>query len=418
VYPLIYIVFPWVIAWDLMFLRQPLRAFAFADFATFYDTGRAWLAGRDLYLGGITAGFPNLNPPVATVLFVPFALLPQRPAMVAWLACNLLGIFFSVRLITRELALDTSLNATLTRLAWLGLLMPTIQILASANLTGLLMWPATLAWRDARRQRDLSAGLWLGLVFALKPNFLVFVPYWLLRRRWRSAAGSLIITSGAAAVGWLLFGPTAYQSWATAVRSITWFTSWQNASILGVLGNSVPDAWVWPLWAIASASVVLAVINTLGHTRGSVDRDWAVVWIGALLIAPLGWLHYYTLAAGPLAATCRTGSRWLLLTVIALCIPPFLLKALAPNVSVVVWFASCLGGFATLSLFFLLLAGPGRTGDRRRQPELSLTDGPSASRQRERARASMKRPRERSDPALAASSITRPATGPGAGGSD
>jgi hypothetical protein len=351
--PVLWTVLVWVLVWDLFVMRRPLMVFTSSDFATFYGTGRAWLDGADLYRAG-----PNLNPPIATILFVPFAVFPQRPAMLAWLACNLLGIAFSVRLITRELALDDSLHATLTRLAWIGALMPTIQILSAANLAGILMWPATLAWREARRGRDLRAGLWLGFVFALKPNFMMFVPYWLLRRRWRSTAGSLLVCTISGWTGWLLFGTEAYQSWIASVRSIAWFGHFGNASMMGIIANTAPESWRGRIWMVAVAAVVLAVIYALRHDSGDVDREWAVVWIGALLIAPLGWSHYYALAAGPLAAACRTPSRYLLVTAVALCVPPPLLYALAPNVPVVTWFASCLAGFATLALFYLLVRRP------------------------------------------------------------
>src|SRR5437867_915544 len=212
-----------VLAWDIWVLRRPFREFDYTDFATFYDTGRAWLAGTDLYksgrLYGLGAGGTfNLNPPIATIFFAPFALLSEQTALVVWLTLNLALLGMSVRVIVRDLELDSSLPSTLRLVVWIGVLMPTFQMLVSANLVWILMLPATLAWRAARRGRDGRAGAWLGIVLACKPIFLFFLPYWLVRRQWRSAAAAASVGVGSLLAGWLIFGADAYRSWIAAGR--------------------------------------------------------------------------------------------------------------------------------------------------------------------------------------------------------
>jgi hypothetical protein len=67
-----------------------------------------------------------------------------------------------------------------------------------------------------------------------------------------------------------------------------------------------PEALVW-----AAGAVVLGTATAirLSRTPADADRDWLVVLLGSLLMAPLGWRYYLCFALGPLVAL---GSRGVL----------------------------------------------------------------------------------------------------------
>ena len=347
-----------VAVWDLFIARRPFTDFDHTDFATFYDTGRAWLGGTDLYQP--VRGSVNLNPPIATFLFIPFALLPESIAVSLWMLLNLTCIAISLRIIVRELDLADSPTTIATGLIFFGLLQPTLHMLWAANLAWILMLPATLAWRDARHERDASAGLWLGFVLALKPLFLLFLPYWALRRNWRSIAGAVAVGGASLLVGWLALGLDAYRSWFEAGRSVTWFGNSMNGSLMGTISKSVPPVpkdGVMVLFYLLAAGVIACLGLCMLRER-NIDREWSLVWIASLLVSPLGWMYYYALAAGPLIGTLRWRVRTpaVVAVVVALCIPAPIVYNLAPAQPAVVWLAATLSGLATLTLFGVLVA--------------------------------------------------------------
>jgi alpha-1,2-mannosyltransferase len=343
-----------VAAWDLFIARRPFTDFDHTDFATFYDTGRAWRAGTDLYEP--LRGAVNLNPPIATFMFAPFAVLAEPVAVLLWMIVNLTCFAISLRIIVRELDLADSPTTIATGLVFLGLLQPTLHMLWAANLAWILTLPATLAWRDARHGRDTSAGLWLGFVLALKPLFLVFVPYWALRRNWRSIASAVAVGVASLLVGWLALGLDAYRSWFEAGRSVTWFGNSMNGSLMGTITKSVPKDWVMVLVYLLTAGVI-ACLGMCMLREKNIDREWSLVWIASLLVSPLGWMYYFALAAGPLIGTLRWQARTpaVVAVAVALCIPAPVVYNLAPAQPAVVWLANTLSGLATLTLFAVLV---------------------------------------------------------------
>jgi hypothetical protein len=47
-------------------------------------------------------------------------------------------------------------------------------------------------------------------------------------------------------------------------------------------------------------------VRAVHHAR-SIDSQFAVVWLTALIVTPLGWIYYLPLAAGPIAARLAAG---------------------------------------------------------------------------------------------------------------
>jgi hypothetical protein len=295
------------------------------DFGRFYYSARLFLDGQDMYgaspatpvvvAPGVTHGFLNMNPPHFHLLLLPLALLSPGQALLIWTLASLLSLSLCLFLIVRELGLR--LNAA--RVLW-GLLATltfaaTGTVIATGQLSLLLLVPITLGWLAARRGAWTAAGAWLGLAMSMKPFLFIFVPYFLLRRRLRAAAAALLVVGVAFATGVVIFGLAAHLAWLGALEATNWSWAAMNGSILGALSRTMGESpyftplasapgLVRPLWL--SAAAVAGVLTLSAAWRDdspeAVDRGFALVLVGAQLVSPLGWIYYFWLPVGPTAA--------------------------------------------------------------------------------------------------------------------
>jgi hypothetical protein len=165
-----------------------------------------------------------------------------------------------------------------------------------------------VGWGAARRDRDMLAGVALGLAISLKLYVGLFLLVFLLLRRLRLLAWAL----GTFAVGALLalavFGMGAYREYLAALGSVTWYAASWNASYLGfftrIFGGSgnVPLAQApWLAYALgyglALVSIGLLAWQAWRKTEQASTRRFdllfALTLVVMLLASPLGWMYYF-----------------------------------------------------------------------------------------------------------------------------
>src|SRR4051794_8311347 len=180
------------------------------DFKIHWETGRRFLAGEFLYTGG--HDFPY--PPILGMLWAPAAALPIT---VSKIVCYPLGIVALLVLLwtvsrlvvpafrlgrgaafwTMALAIALDIRFILRDQAELGF---NTAIAALIGL-GVYLW---------RRNRDLLAGVSLGLAIAIKCTPAIFLAYFVWKRQWRIAlcagVAALLFTVSPA----LFQGPTSW----------------------------------------------------------------------------------------------------------------------------------------------------------------------------------------------------------------
>ena len=209
-------------------IRGPVRAIrsatGFNDFLSPYIQAHAWRIGLDPYspqvllrlwprqaqqflflpkevasgTSVVTRGLPTAYPITALVLLAPFSLLPWPVAYGVWLALNL-ALFAGMVAALLELAgLSYGEPRGLLLMAGMLALAPFHTALVTANPTLLAVELSIGGILFARRRQEISAAVLVGLATGLKPQIgLVFLVYFLLRRRWR------IFLPAAAGVGCL-----------------------------------------------------------------------------------------------------------------------------------------------------------------------------------------------------------------------
>ncbi len=304
--------FPLVVIFACIVTTMALRGkpgSSTTDFLVFYESGRQALDGTDPYLPFVAERGPNLNPPWIVLLMSPLSRAPLPAAVGLWWAFSFACLGTAAALIAKAVAPGQAV-------AIASMVLLTQSAYSNIRL-GQVAWPVmlllTIAWHADRSHRQRICGFALGLAVSWKPFLLVFVPYLIWRRSW-VALGSLVAAVGTTVgVGMLAFGAAIFASWITAMRTIGWGAHLLNGSLAGLVSRAyrllpptqTPRVLVW----LALAGALIGVTAWRLRASRRVDVAWASLPLLALLLSPLGWVHYVPIAAGPLAAMIRTAPR-------------------------------------------------------------------------------------------------------------
>jgi alpha-1,2-mannosyltransferase len=312
-----------VILWNYLLIQLMVKQVNMNDFGKFYYAAKAFFEKGDIYgpnpaslipiTETVSKFFMNVNPPHFLFAFLPFSFLTPKLALFSWYLVNTFCLIFSFFIIIRE----TGLRFNLQNKLWLiiGVLSSSAfgMVLVTGQISFVIFCLVTLAWSRLHRGQWNMAGLILGMAMSLKLQLLILLPYLLLRRKILSFFIGLFVFLFSFFMGLMVFGFQAHRNWLAVLQSIDWEWAGMNASFLGFLTrvfSKTPHFYpffgaphlIKPMYWIGSA--VLAFI-TFGlifkrKTKESIDLDFALLLLCALLISPLGWQYYFWLAIGPL----------------------------------------------------------------------------------------------------------------------
>ncbi|MFD1644580.1 glycosyltransferase family 87 protein [Haloarchaeobius litoreus] len=197
------------------------------DLAVYRSAADAWLSGGALYEVSPARApeFTFLYPPVAVLLFVPFAVVPGSIALVAFSALNVAAGLTLAWIIVRYLR-ESGVGLSRVDVALLGAAC-TVSGYRSASIyfsqvNVFLALALAVGFVALERERVALAGTALALPAFLK-LFPVVVGAWLLRRRaWRAVGAAVAVGLGLHLLGAVLFGPelvTTYVEVAVTERT-------------------------------------------------------------------------------------------------------------------------------------------------------------------------------------------------------
>jgi len=300
------------------------------DFSRFYHATLGSLNGKSLYDPNpatpaqlsetLGQHMWDLNPPHFHFLFLPLAKLPIEHAYLIWEVINLTALLVSVRFISRTIAPNITIPQSVVVVGGLLMFTGTGLLLRSAQISFLLLLPLTLAWIRGRENNWRMAGFYLGICASVKPFLLIFVPYFLLRKRFSALQNFVGIFAGIFFLGILVFGIEAHRDWIQTLSSVNWYWVGLNLSILGFLTRTFgespnfalltyePNLMV-PFWIVLSGFIgfVTLLAISFDHTPQAADRAFALLLLAALLISPLGWTYYLFFVFAPL---CSLTMNW------------------------------------------------------------------------------------------------------------
>lgn len=312
------------------------------DFDTFWQSAVSLVHGGDIYV--TPAKLTNLNPPLLTVLLVPFAWLDALTAYRIWVVLCLVMVFGSLLAVARELRLrpmPTSLALA--------------AVLASSPLHGTLVlgqiYPVLLVglvagWLAERRGRPVLAAVLFGITVALKPSLAPVLLLFVAQRRWVSLRAGVASAVVASLAGVAICGPSSGPAWLHIAFSSPVPDTVDNASLPGLAVRlGLP-----PVFGLVGGMIVLGgTLLVLARHRDRVDPAGTAVWsvlAAGLLLSPIAWHNYLMLLWPGVLLLIARGRGATATAMLAVAVIP------------VAWNAAVAPAVATgRSLYFVILVG-------------------------------------------------------------
>jgi alpha-1,2-mannosyltransferase len=314
-------------AWQL-FGHTPYRI----DIDVYQMGARAWMDGHPLYRGDalfhtpIGLDLPFTYPPLAAIMFCPFAWMHMPVASLAITALTLVLLVGSTVIVLTRLDV-WSTSTTLPGPAWLRRCWLAVVVTAAAT-----MWLEpissnfafgqinvvlmTLVIADCvPRRTPWPRGLLLGLGIALKLTPAVFLLYFLLRRDTRAALTSLASFVGATLLGFALAWNDSWEYWTRTVHHTDRIgeaalnTDQNIAGALARLGLTEQQRFL--LWVAASLLVLALTVWAMRRVLRADEPTLAVVCVAlfGLVVSPVSWSHHWVWVLPAVLVTGIVGWR-------------------------------------------------------------------------------------------------------------
>jgi Glycosyltransferase family 87 len=265
------------------------------DFGSFVASGRAAREGLNPYgiypltlhvsFPGFEAWNPNLNPPVSALLFHLFDLADPHVSFRIWWAVSVLTFGATVLLLLWRHRQPERLTLFLWTFALAGFW----DTLVLGQIYLPLVLAGTAAWLLLERGEGRWAGVLIGLVVAMKPNFLVWPVLLFLSGHRLPALVGVATAAAISAVPLLVMGPEVYRQWFELIASDRDRAAFlTNASLAGLTARiGSPTLGLLLGFALLAAAAVWAI-----RRRPSATQVSAMGLVLALLASPIAWIHY------------------------------------------------------------------------------------------------------------------------------
>ncbi|KUI21212.1 alpha-(1-2)-phosphatidylinositol mannosyltransferase [Mycobacterium lehmannii] len=294
--------------------------------------GQAWLDGRPLYADGAmfhTRGgldLPFTYPPLAAVVFAPFALLSLEAASVAITVTTLVLLIVALTIVLHRCDVWSKTSVT-TEPAWLRQAWLAAAIVAPAvvylepirsnfdfgQINVVLM---TLVIADCvPRRTPWPRGMLLGLAIALKLTPAVFLLYFVLRRDVRAVVVTAVSAVVATLIGVAFAWRDSLEYWTETVRNTdrigtaTLNTNQNIAGALARLGLSEGPRFV--LWTAACFAVLALTVWAVRRVLKADEPVLALICVAmfGLVVSPVSWSHHWVWALPTLLVTALVAYR-------------------------------------------------------------------------------------------------------------
>lgn len=253
-----------------------------ADPGSFLHAGALANAGLNPY-GGYPHGV-NRNLPLSVIAFQWLARLPAEHLYAGWYVASLVIYVAAFALLWRSYPHA----ATPARIAWALGWGSLWSSLWDGQIYAVLTFCSVVAWILLQRRKHLAAGVLIGFVCALKPNFLVW-PVLLALAGSLDAAAAAAAFVALSAIPALIYGPQIYADWLVVVERLGAVGFAPNASLTGMAERLGLDLKVGQ--ACSALALVLSALWTW-RRRPDAQRASGVALAVAILAAPLSWVDY------------------------------------------------------------------------------------------------------------------------------
>ncbi|TFV60591.1 DUF2029 domain-containing protein [Mycobacterium sp. PS03-16] len=294
--------------------------------------GRAWLDGDPLYADGAmfaTQGgldLPFTYPPLAAVVFAPFAWMSLPAASVVITIVTLVLLVVSMAIVLTRLEVWPSTSVTSQpawlRRTWLAAAIVSVAVVhlepiqANFDFGQINVVLMTLVIADCvPRRTPWPRGLLLGLAIALKLTPAVFVLYFLLRRDLRA-----LLTAAASVVGLTLLGfvfawRDSWEYWTHTVSNTDRIGSAAlntNQNIAGALARlGLGEDVRFVVWVLLSFAVLGLTAWAARRALRAGETVLALICVAmfGLVVSPVSWSHHWVWSLPTVVVTAVLAHR-------------------------------------------------------------------------------------------------------------
>jgi hypothetical protein len=305
------------------------------DYPAFYGAGRIIAQGnwhnlfdleeqfkiqKSLYPGEDNVFMPFPYPPFVAVAYYPLSLIPYRLSYILHTMIMVAAIFLIVFLLY---PIHVQIRHNYLFFACFILsFYPMFRAILGGQNTAITLLLIVLSWRMAIAQKDLLAGIILGLLL-FKPQFgLLIICFYVLSGRWLVGAGSLCTAFVLYGIGASISGPMWIANWyqftiwlsqADAAinydKAVSWFGFCQ-----AIFGWSNHIAFIIG-WAMSLATgIIVSFVWLTGARRADLTAQAAIGTAALLLIPP--HVNYYDVSLALFTCLAIVGNvkkgSWLL----------------------------------------------------------------------------------------------------------
>ncbi len=253
----------------------------------------------------------NLNPPVVLYLFRLLARLDPKTSYVTW-ACVSAGLFIASVLLVLRTYPAKKLRIRVLWILSMGAVWHTFQL---GQIYMILLFCAAIAWWALREHKWLAAGISIGIICAIKPNFLVW-PGLLIAGKSKKTGFTAFATTGLlSAIPLFLQGPLIYRQWLAACQKFNGYELPGNSSLLSICSRAgIPQAG-FALTFLVLAAVTIWILVTKPEPLFTSQ----IGILTSLIAGPISWLGY-TILLIPVMYSKKMDT-WTRIGCVMLCIP-------------------------------------------------------------------------------------------------
>jgi len=294
------------------------------DLGSFLHSGAAYHQGVNPYAyqswllpRPISPQALNLNPPISVYLFDYLSRFPPGivqhlfvAGSIAILAIALMALMLAYRDKCRPIVVLAAVSlAGVWHMLWY------LQLYAP------LVLAVVGAWLLLRKGHLVWAGVLLGLVVAVKPNFAIVILALLCARHGKVAWPALATAIAVSLIPLVVSGPTLYQQWLELTMNFRGMAWTSNASLISVGAR----LHVLLLGYVMAGLALTVVLYIQWRYRPAVLDSLGIALLAAVLVGPVSWAGYTLFLLPFLFAQTWGRGIW---TVVALLDIPFAPKQL------------------------------------------------------------------------------------------
>ena len=235
---------------------------------------------------------PNLNPPITVLIFKNIVNINPLSSITFWRICSLL--FFIAAIIMLQRTYPAKGFQAFMQFAWALSLAGFWHTLHLGQIYTFMLILLVMAWMLFKNNKPVAAGIFLGIVIAIKPNFILLALLLCVAGNWQLFLSAGVTAASISAIPLITNGFGIYRQWLEASLVFT-------PNMLVFPGNNSFEGLSVRFGSIAAGVTIslLSIILLIFYIYNSKPNKEKVISLGiliSLLASPIAWTGYTILA--------------------------------------------------------------------------------------------------------------------------